>query len=143
MSPFCANCGANIEITWNNCPECGGLIKDQLIPEPGQTLYQSTAAPISRPSPQQVQQRPVQYGARPGTGTNGYGIVALICALVGLCFLSYIFGPIAIIIGAMGRTKDDSPGLATAGLVLGIFDLCCGILALLMLPILLQSLYYF
>jgi len=49
-----------------------------------------------------------------------YGIVSLILAIIGLFILGIILGPIAIILGAIGRKKDDSPGLATAGLIIGI-----------------------
>lgn len=49
-----------------------------------------------------------------------YGIVSLILAIIGLFILGIILGPIAIILGVIGRKKDDSPGLATAGLIIGI-----------------------
>jgi len=49
-----------------------------------------------------------------------YGIVSLILAIVGIFFAGIILGPIAIILGVMGRKRDDSKGLATAGLIIGI-----------------------
>jgi hypothetical protein len=140
MSPFCANCGANVDETWNNCPECGVNIKDQMISDG------TEPSPSYQPSQPQTsyssQQRVTQY-SRSVSESNSYGIGALITAIIGLCCFSYVFGPIAIILGAMGRTRDLEPGMATAGLIIGIFDLCCGILSLILLPTLLQMLYYF
>ena len=49
-----------------------------------------------------------------------YGIVSLILAIIGIFVFGIILGPIAIILGAIGRKKDDSKGLATAGLIIGI-----------------------
>ena len=51
---------------------------------------------------------------------KGYGIASLILAIIGIFIAGIILGPIAIILGAIGRKKDDSPGLATAGLIIGI-----------------------
>ena len=49
-----------------------------------------------------------------------YGILSLIFAIIGFFFAGIILGPIAIILGVMGRKRDDSKGLATAGLIIGI-----------------------
>ena len=49
-----------------------------------------------------------------------YGILSLIFAIIGIFIAGIILGPIAIILGVIGRKKDDSKGLATAGLIIGI-----------------------
>jgi hypothetical protein len=114
---FCPNCGFKIENLWNNCPECGAILREQKIinafqpSPPNQPTYQPTYQPIK------FQKRPDNYG---------YGIVALICGILGFFLYFWLFGIIAIICGAVGQKKDATKGLATAGLVLGILNLCYG-----------------
>ncbi|MET9497036.1 DUF4190 domain-containing protein [Streptomyces sp. NPDC006552] len=68
------------------------------------------------------------YGSRPaassGSRTNGLAIAGLVCGIVGLFFLSFVLGPLAIIFGALAlRQKAASGGgMAKAGLILGIID---------------------
>lgn len=59
-----------------------------------------------------------------------YGIVSLILAIIGIFFAGIILGPIAIILGVMGRKRDDSKGLATAGLIIGIIATILAIIIL-------------
>ena len=66
-------------------------------------------------------------------GDNTKGIISLICGIIGLFFAGIIFGIIAIILGVMGRKSDDSPMIATIGLILGIIDVVCAIIALVLL----------
>lgn len=54
-----------------------------------------------------------------------FGIIGLVSGIIGLLVFWYIFGPIAIIFGAIGIAKDDSKGLGIAGLILGIVDVVC------------------
>ena len=61
---------------------------------------------------------------------KGYGIASLILAIIGIFFLGIILGPIAIILGVMGRKRDDSKGLATAGLIIGIIVTILAIIGL-------------
>ena len=80
--------------------------------------------------------------------SNTNGIIALIFGILGLCcawaipipFVGLIFPIIAIIFGAIGIKKDDSHGMAIAGLVLGIIALVCVILAITLLVALLAAL---
>jgi len=65
--------------------------------------------------------------------SNTNGIISLIFGLIGLCggwlipipFLPWIFPIVAIIFGIIGIMKDDSHGMAIAGLVLGIISILC------------------
>lgn len=59
-----------------------------------------------------------------------YGILSLIFAIIGIFFAGIILGPIAIILGVIGRKEDDSKGLATAGLIIGIIVTILAILFL-------------
>lgn len=61
-----------------------------------------------------------------------YGIVSLILAIIGIFFAGIILGPIAIILGVMGRKRDDSKGLATAGLIIGIIATVLAIIGLIL-----------
>jgi hypothetical protein len=59
-----------------------------------------------------------------------YGILSLIFAIIGIFIAGIILGPIAIILGVIGRKKDDSKGLATAGLIIGIIVTVLAIIGL-------------
>ena len=101
MSPFCANCGSTIEENWNTCPNCGSNINSH---NSGESVQQT-------PSPQQTSQPPTQ--TQQGTSTQmpasyGYGIASLILAVIGCVCFSYILGPLAIVLGAIGISKDTS-----------------------------------
>ena len=62
-----------------------------------------------------------------------FGIIGLVSGIIGALVFWYIFGPIAIIFGAIGIAKDDSKGLGIAGLVLGTIDIVCMLILYLML----------
>jgi hypothetical protein len=53
---------------------------------------------------------------------SGWGIASLACGVLGFLFLPILFGPLAIIFGALGLNKKLK-GLAIAGLVLGFISL--------------------
>jgi len=69
--------------------------------------------------------------------SNTNGIISLIFGIFSLCcgwlvgaflpipFIGYIFPAVAIIFGIIGIIKDDSHGMAIAGLILGIISLIC------------------
>jgi len=60
---------------------------------------------------------------------NGLGIASLVCAIIGF-FCCGILSIVAIILGAVGISKDDEPGMAKAGLIIGIISLVVSILIL-------------
>ncbi len=55
-------------------------------------------------------------------GGNGFSIAALVIGILGLFVLGWLFGPLAIIFGAIGMSRGGR-GMAIAGLILGILDL--------------------
>ncbi|MFW9973480.1 MAG: zinc-ribbon domain-containing protein [Candidatus Odinarchaeota archaeon] len=117
MSPYCINCGNKVEDSWNICPNCGKALKEQQVPQiqPQQQIPQQS---------QLYREQPYQRTfTRAG---NSYGTTALICGLLGMIFgifyIGIVLGIIAIIMGGIGLSKDESPSMATIGLVLGIFD---------------------
>jgi len=61
--------------------------------------------------------------------------LSLIFAIIGIFFAGIILGPVAIILGVIGRKKDDSKGLATAGLIIGIIVTILAIIGLILFGI--------
>jgi hypothetical protein len=80
--------------------------------------------------------------------SNTNGIISLIFGLIGLCcawiipipFVPWLFPIVAVIFGIIGIMKDDSNGMAIAGLVLGIISFVCVAVALLFLAVILSML---
>lgn len=78
--------------------------------------------------------------------SNTNGIIALIFGIIGLCcawlipipFVPWLFPIVAIIFGAIGIKKDDSNGMAIAGLVLGIISIICVAIAAVFLAVILS-----
>ncbi|MGW6025257.1 DUF4190 domain-containing protein [Streptomyces sp. NPDC055099] len=63
--------------------------------------------------------------ASSGSRTNGLAIAGLVCGIVGVFFLSFILGPLAIIFGAVAlrqKTFRGGGGMAKAAIILGIID---------------------
>ena len=58
---------------------------------------------------------------------NGLAVAGLVCGLVGLVFLNYILGPLAIIFGGVGLSRANRGaghrGMSLAAIILGIVDL--------------------
>lgn len=128
MSPYCINCGREIEESWNSCPNCGKALKESLVVQ---------EQPIQRPSPQtpppqyQTLQYPRTYSSR---GVNNFGIAAVICGLIGPFFGFFILGNIygaivfsliTIVLGGIGIGRDDNNIISIIGLVIGIADFVC------------------
>lgn len=125
MTPFCPNpdCGAVIEENWNRCPECElDLNAQQLDEKPQYTLL-----PPKNPQPPTYTYKAKSFQM---PSSNGFGTLSLVLAIIGFFCFAYVFGPIAMILGGIGISKDDSPSKAKAGLVFGIFVLCYGIISL-------------
>lgn len=66
-----------------------------------------------------------ENGAAPRS-SNGMAIAALVCGIVGLFFLGFIFGPLALILGGLAVYHANRGmgrrGIAWAGLILGVID---------------------
>jgi len=125
MTPFCPNpdCGAVIEENLNRCPECElDLNAQQLDEKPQYTLLPPKS---SQPPTYTYKAKSFQMPS-----SNGFGTLSLVLAIIGFFCFAYVFGPIAMILGGIGISKDDSPSKAKAGLVIGIFVLCFGIISL-------------
>ena len=131
MSPFCIECGKEVEESWNACPSCGKILKEVNVPQP---QPQPVAQPQPQPQPQPVAQpqpQPQPYPTRlyqrtySTGGQNSYGTAALVCGIIGLFCGGILFGIIAIVLGGLGLGRDDNTGMAVIGLVLGLIDFVC------------------
>ena len=119
---FCSQCGTKIVASWKACPNCGHNLKSELVNQ------QPTQAQVSKEihSQQKTQYQPIQYQPhdyRPRSN-NTNGIVALILGLLGLFGVIPIIGSIiGIVLGIVGKNKDDDPRMAKAGLIIGIIGI--------------------
>jgi len=119
MTPYCMECGGEIEESWNACPNCGKVRKEVNPPQP-----RPVAQPLPQPQPQPYQTRLYQRSYSMGREKN-YGTAALVCGIIGLFCGGIIFGIGAIILGVLGLSRDENTGMAVLGLVLGIIDFVC------------------
>lgn len=71
-----------------------------------------------------------QVGSSSGGG-KGFAITSLVLGILGLFVLGILFGPLAIIFGAIGLNRGEG-GMAVAGLILGIVDLLLWLILLLL-----------
>ena len=119
---YCPQCGTKIVASWNVCPNCGNNLKsEQAYQQPTQAQIPVQTYSEQRPQYQPRQYQPYDYRPR---SNNTNGIVALIFGLLGLFSVIPIVGSIiGIVLGAIGKNKDDDPRMAKAGLVLGIIGI--------------------
>lgn len=65
----------------------------------------------------------VQPNGQSQSASSGFGVASLICGILGLIFFGCVFGPIAIVLGIIGASKNGTDtGMAWTGLILGIID---------------------
>jgi len=125
MSPYCTSCGSELEESWNACPNCGRILRESQVPQQ-QSISQAQSQPLRAPQPYRVQ--PYQRSYSSGNG-NIYGIVSLVCGLIGLfgaiLYFGIVLGIVAIAMGGIGLSRDDNNSMAVIGLILGIIDFVC------------------
>ncbi len=128
MSPYCINCGKEVEESWNSCPNCGKALKESQFVQ-----RQPRQQPPPQPQPPQYQTQQHQRMFSSG-GSNNFGIAALICGVIGpffgflipgAIFLAIIMSLITIVLGGIGIGRDDNNIMAIMGLVIGIGDFIC------------------
>jgi len=133
---YCPNCGNSVESTWNVCANCGYSLSRE-------------GRPIKTHQKPETQVKEVVTTATKGSYAyfkpkNTYGPFALIFGIIGVGLsivtiilriyplLTFtpnalvinnlfivIMGVLAVIFGFIGAFKDDSRGMAVAGLILG------------------------
>lgn len=90
----------------------------------GQPLHPYAAPPGGYPV---TYEQPEQSGA----------VLSLVFGLIGLVFLPFIFGPLAISAANNARNKGNTSGIQTAGRVLGWIGTIYGVILLLVLVVIL------
>ena len=128
MSPFCTNCGRDLEVSWLVCPDCGKLLGEGTVPQTQPTTQPQTQL-TTQPTAQPHSVQPYQYKYAKAAGENKFGVGALVCGILGLVLgftssitiMSFpILRVVAIVLGGIGISRDDNKSMAIAGLVLGI-----------------------
>ena len=118
MSPFCTNCGRDLEEQWKVCPDCGKILEGGTAPQTQPTTQPQTQS-TTQPTPQPHGVKPYQYKYAKAAGENKFGTGALVCGILGLVlgifYGSYtalgfpILRVVAIVLGGIGISKDDLP----------------------------------
>ncbi len=130
MSPFCTNCGHELDTSWNVCPECGKVLKEGTILQ-NRSIKHSQLQSTTQTTPQPQQVQPYRYRTTQVLKENKFGPASLVCGILGLIYSTYlssfligfgfpIFRIAAIILGALGISKDENKSMAIVGLVLGV-----------------------
>ena len=133
MAKYCFNCGSEIEADWNVCPGCGAKLKEDEFDQEFQTqqLGRPQPQPYQPPThyPQQPQSYHSQYQGYTKRGTGyTYGIISIICSIVGCCcFFGLPLGIAAVILGALGTKRDEQATLSVIGIIIGLISILCSI----------------
>ena len=162
MTPFCASCGTKTESDWNSCPECGSNLSEQKLDggsqpavpkqpqsyQPSPSQYRPAYNPYQKPTTYPRGQTTYPRSKNIQSASSGFGIASLIVAIIGLCVsgvmgIGFFLGIIAIILGAIGKARDYSSGFASAGIAIGVIDLCCSIYPMIYLFSFLFNPYYY
>ena len=125
---YCPACGSNLEPGSNFCTNCGFELTE-FTP----SGVKSTNSPPVQYIPSQSQVQPrytskpqMQQGYYPPSNTNG--TIALIFGILGFCVMPVIGNIIAIIFGAIAKSREPDSSTGKAGLVLGIVGIIFWIL---------------
>jgi len=92
-------------------------------PRPQQTYQQPQQQPYQY---QQQYQQPYQQPYKPPA--NGLAIASMVLGIVSFICYGIVTGPLAIIFGAVAKSKGNTGKMATAGLVLGIIAFALSVL---------------
>lgn len=130
---FCYHCGAQHDDDVKFCTKCGADLRapaeqaayqapqyqqqtDQQPQQPYQQPYQQPQTPYQQPYQAPYQQPYYRPVAEPG---KGFAITSLVLGICALLIYPIITGVLAIIFGAVAKSKGNTGGMATAGIVCG------------------------
>ena len=119
---ICQKCGS-----FNNddsvfCTTCGADLKNQAPATPVQPAAPYQAQPQAPYQAQPYQPQPYQQPVTPAAPKQpgqGLAIAGMILGIISLLCFPYITGVLAIIFGAVAKSKGCKSGMATAAIVLG------------------------
>ncbi|MGI9027841.1 MAG: zinc-ribbon domain-containing protein [Candidatus Saccharimonadales bacterium] len=124
----CANCGNDLKQGARFCGNCGAQF---MLPPPVQPAETPTPASITGGQPQPVPSTqnagPPPAYAVPKQPRSGFSVTSLILGIVSILsfiiwFISIPFAIAAIVFGFIGKPKG-SPGMALAGIIMGIIGI--------------------
>ena len=130
---FCSKCGTQYEEGTKFCAGCGAALAQAPAQEPEQPTVQP-----------QVYQQPVYQQADAGQTeqpAKGLAVASLVLGIVSFFCFAYITGILAVIFGAVAKSKGNRSGMSTAGLICGGIGVVLWILSLLFLPSLFSLLF--
>jgi hypothetical protein len=132
---YCSNCGTKVESFWNVCANCGYRLSKEMTSAIVEKKPENQEIQIVTPKESYSYFKPQKtYGTYALTfGIIGFGLSIVTLILRILPILTFtpislvinnlfiiILGIIAVIFGFVGIFKDDSKGMAIAGLILGL-----------------------
>ena len=135
---YCPECGSQLDLDSKFCPNCGHALSEFTTssvsnnnPPPTQYIpAQSHAQPRytsqSQAQPRYTSRSQVQPHHYKESDTNG--TIALIFGILGFFILPIIGSIIAIIFGAIARSRDRDSSTGRVGVVLGIIGILCWII---------------
>jgi len=111
MAVFCSNCGTAAAAGAGICSTCNMPI--------GVGAASAGAAPVASAAPTYAPQAAAQKGG------NTLSTLAIVFGAISALFLPVLFGPVAIILAAIGKSKKESRStvaliVAIGGLVVGM-----------------------
>ena len=120
---FCPECGSQLDSDSRFCPNCGHEISEFTS-----SSMRSNNLPPTQYIPPRNQYIPPQTQVQYYKPQSSEGNLALIFGILGFCILPIIGNIIAIIFGAMARSKDPDSSTGKAGLILGVLGILCWII---------------
>jgi len=143
---FCSKCGTQYEEGTKFCAGCGAALAQAPAQEPEQPTVQPQVyqQPVQQPYQQPVYQQPVYQQADAGQTeqpAKGLAVASLVLGIVSFFCFAYITGILAVIFGAVAKSKGNRSGMSTAGLICGGIGVVLWILSLLFLPSLFSLLF--
>lgn len=149
---ICRHCGMECSPHAVFCPKCGDAIPKETQQNAQQTAqqYQQTAQQYQQPQYQPYQQpyRPYQQSAyrQParsyGQEGQGLAVASLVMGILSFFLIPLVTGILALCFGGVAKSKGNTSGMATGGIVCGAIGLILWLLMLLFWEDLLLGLFF-
>ena len=125
---ICKKCGLELEENAIFCSRCGSRVDAQeqnnaqntYYTPPYNNQYNQPNQPYNQ-YPNNSYQPYTQSTSAPG---QGMAVASLVMGIMSLIIFAIIAGPLGIIFGSIAKSKGNTSGMATAGIICGI----CGII---------------
>ncbi len=141
---FCSKCGTQYEEGTKFCAGCGAALAQPPAQQPEQPTVQVEQPTVQPQVYQQPVQQPVYQQANEEQAeqpAKGLAVASLVLGIVSFFCFAYITGILAVIFGAVAKSKGNRSGMSTAGLICGCIGVVLWIMSLLFLPSLFSLLF--